>query len=190
MNIEKLQENLRRTIANKEAMLGSHNAFLKSSGMYDKSFYQVFKCNSTWMFDYDSSKVLFESDNLGKAHSFAYEKHLEDKQVYTIIQPYDGSCRGGYGFPDEPEKKEQKMNIYQVRDNMINTIRNKESFLAIQRENLAIYESRNDHSDGWLAAGVMVQFLEININELKRILEDIELCVPDENGLTKYRTAQ
>lgn len=33
MNIETVQENLRRTIANKEAMLSSHNAFLKSSGM-------------------------------------------------------------------------------------------------------------------------------------------------------------
>jgi hypothetical protein len=67
-----------------------------------KSWYQVFKCNSTGMFDYDESKVLLEHDNLANAHSFAYNAWLASNktEVYTIIQPYDGSCRGGYGFPD------------------------------------------------------------------------------------------
>jgi ATP-dependent RNA circularization protein (DNA/RNA ligase family) len=70
---------------------------------YPKSFYQVFECDSNDMFDYDDRKVLFEHDNLAHAHSFAYEewKKSGKTKVYTIIQPYDGSCRGGYGFPEE-----------------------------------------------------------------------------------------
>lgn len=70
---------------------------------YPRSFYQVFECQSTDMFDYDETLVSFESDNLAEAHTYAYMKwklSLRTK-VYTIIQPFDGSCRGGYGFPEE-----------------------------------------------------------------------------------------
>lgn len=68
-----------------------------------KSWYKVYECNSPDMFDFDSEAELFASDCLAKTHSFAYNKWLESgkTKVYTIIQPYDGSCRGGYGFPDE-----------------------------------------------------------------------------------------
>ena len=68
-----------------------------------KSFYQVFECRSTDMFDYDETKVLFEHNDLAWAHDYAYKQWLayDKTRVYTIIQPYDGSCRGGYGFPDE-----------------------------------------------------------------------------------------
>lgn len=70
---------------------------------YQKSWYQVFKCNSQDSFDYDEDVILFESDCLAKTHSYAYEQWLASgkTKVYTIIQPYDGSCRGGYGFADE-----------------------------------------------------------------------------------------
>jgi len=70
---------------------------------YPKSFYQVFECASTDMFDYDESKVLFEHDDLAWAHDYAYKQWLASgkTKVYTVIQPYDGSCRGGYGFPEE-----------------------------------------------------------------------------------------
>ena len=70
---------------------------------YPKSFYQVFECYSDDMFDYDETKVLFESDSLGEAHTLAYTKwklSLRERK-FTVIQPYDGSCRGGYGFPEE-----------------------------------------------------------------------------------------
>ena len=70
---------------------------------YPKSFYQVFECSDAadhW--SYDPSKVLFKHDSLAHAHSFAYIQWNEDKtKVYTIIQPYDGSCRGGYGFAED-----------------------------------------------------------------------------------------
>jgi hypothetical protein len=72
---------------------------------YLKSWYQVFSTtdpNDPWSYD-EPRKVLFESDNLGLAHSYAYEAWLATgkTQIYTIIQPYDESCRGGYGFTEE-----------------------------------------------------------------------------------------
>ena len=70
-----------------------------------KSFYQVFECRSPEMFDYDAAQVLFEHHDLAWAHDFAYKQWLAsgESRVYTIIQPYDGSCRGGYGFPEEDD---------------------------------------------------------------------------------------
>lgn len=71
---------------------------------YLKSWYQVFECTDAddhW--SYTDGKVLFESSNLGLAHSYAYEAWLATAKtrIYTIIQPYDESCRGGYGFAEE-----------------------------------------------------------------------------------------
>ena len=70
-------------------------------GNYPKSWYQVFECNSPDMFDYEP-EVLFESDCMAKVHGFAYEawKASDKTKLFTIIQPYDGSCRGGYGFTE------------------------------------------------------------------------------------------
>jgi hypothetical protein len=69
---------------------------------YKKSWYQVYKCSSQNPFDYTEDAFLFESDCLAKTHSYAYEKWLasDKKEVYTIIQAHDESCRGGYGFAD------------------------------------------------------------------------------------------
>lgn len=71
---------------------------------YQKSWYQVFMAtdpNDHWSYD-EPRRVLFEDDNLGKVHSYAYNEWLKDKRkIYTIIQPYDESCRGGYGFAEE-----------------------------------------------------------------------------------------
>jgi hypothetical protein len=71
---------------------------------YLKSWYQVFECaypDDHW--SYNENKILFESDNLGLAHTYAYEAWLATgkTKIYTIIQPYDESCRGGYGFSEE-----------------------------------------------------------------------------------------
>jgi hypothetical protein len=77
----------------------------KGNLRYQKSWYQVFKCNSQDSFDYDEDMVLFEHDNLANAHSYAYNAWLESNKstVYAIIQPYDKSYRGGYGFKEEDE---------------------------------------------------------------------------------------
>ena len=50
------------------------------------------------------------------------------------------------------------MNVYQLRDNLKNTIKNKRELLV-------------DISDDLVA-----QFLNINIEELERILVDVEIC--------------
>jgi hypothetical protein len=97
---------------------------------FQKSFYQVFECsnpNDYW--SYDITKVLFESDDLAKAHSYAYTQYNEKHQTkfFVIIQPYDGSCRGGYGFTVKKDDEEPEMNISIVRDNLQKTIAGKES---------------------------------------------------------------
>jgi hypothetical protein len=64
-----------------------------------KSLYRVYECEAD-CFDYDPDKCLFESDDLGQAHTLAYTKwklSLREK-AYTVIQPYDDSCRGHYGI--------------------------------------------------------------------------------------------
>lgn len=79
------------------------------------------------------------------------------------------------------------MNIQTIRDNLKNTIANKENYLlAIQQERTFV--GLRDGED--IALRTTAQFLEININELKRILQDVEQCVPDEHGLIKYRVEQ
>jgi hypothetical protein len=71
---------------------------------YQKSWYQVFEVTDPedhW--SYVDGKVLFESDSLALAHSYAYQawEMSSKNRIYTIIQPYDESCRGGYGFAEE-----------------------------------------------------------------------------------------
>ena len=64
------------------------------------------------------------------------------------------------------------MNIYTVRDNLKNTIAGKEKYLASLRQGL-----NADLTDGaYMAVQATAQMLEINIDELKRILADVEKC--------------
>lgn len=66
---------------------------------FPKSLYRVHECkNVNDCFSYDETAILLEHDNLANAHSFAYNLWKKDNtKAYTIIQPYDDSCRGGYG---------------------------------------------------------------------------------------------
>lgn len=66
---------------------------------YPKSLYRVFECtDSADCWSFDPSRILLEDTSLGEAHWFAYQLWLKDRsKAYTIIQPYDDSCRGGYG---------------------------------------------------------------------------------------------
>ena len=64
------------------------------------------------------------------------------------------------------------MNLQTVITNLKNTIAGKE-------EALALYESRQDipRAPGdQMAIVATIEFLKVNINELKRILQDLELC--------------
>ncbi len=63
--------------------------------------------------------------------------------------------------------------IYQVRDNLKNTIKCKEEYLrSIQKE--MTFVGLRDGEYGALSA--VAKFLDININELKVILFDVEKC--------------
>ena len=59
------------------------------------------------------------------------------------------------------------MNVYQLRDNLKNTIKNKRELLV----------AMSDKSSEDLVA----QFLKINIDELERILVDVEICCEQSN---------
>jgi len=63
------------------------------------------------------------------------------------------------------------MNVYTVRDNLKKTIEGKEAYLARIRE---IPKNTG-------ASALVAEFIEININELKVILFDVEKCCEEWN---------
>ena len=64
------------------------------------------------------------------------------------------------------------MNIQTVRDNLKNTIAGKEALLKSVRE-----KAKHQHNEiTAYVNGATIGFLEINIDELKRILADLEQC--------------
>lgn len=67
------------------------------------------------------------------------------------------------------------MNIETVRDNLKNTIAGKEQMLAATQENYRL----STMAEG-MALTATIEFLKVNINELKQILKDVEQCVPKE----------
>ena len=54
------------------------------------------------------------------------------------------------------------MNVYQLRDNLKNTIKNNRELLVARSDDLS--------------EDLVAQFLKINIDELERILVDVEIC--------------
>jgi hypothetical protein len=68
------------------------------------------------------------------------------------------------------------MNIQTVAQNLLNTIAGKEQALAEYNKVLNIYI--DPVADGErMAIVATVEFLKINIDELKRILRDVEQCI-------------
>ena len=65
------------------------------------------------------------------------------------------------------------MNIYTVRDNLRNTIAGKEKHLEAIRKEMAFIGRRDDET---IAMVVTAEFIAVNIDELKRILADVEQC--------------
>jgi hypothetical protein len=63
------------------------------------------------------------------------------------------------------------MNIYTVRDNLRNTIAGKEQHLKTLNGDLIA----GDYVDRTVTK-TTIEFLKINIDELKRILQDVEVC--------------
>lgn len=61
------------------------------------------------------------------------------------------------------------MNIYTVRDNLKRTIEGKEKYLAQMREDIVKYNQTVNYT--------VAKYLEVNLDELKKILADVEKCV-------------
>ena len=68
------------------------------------------------------------------------------------------------------------MNIQTVAQNLRNTIAGKEKHLFGLQECIRGLDALDDQGDSWFRATVTVEFLSINIDELKRILADVEVC--------------
>ena len=72
------------------------------------------------------------------------------------------------------------MNISTVAQNLRNTIAGKEKYLA-EWKNLDPVETADR-----IHRATIVGMLEINIDELKRILQDVEVCIADEIDANKF----
>ena len=68
------------------------------------------------------------------------------------------------------------MNIQTVAQNLRNTIKGKEQYLAECNKALNVQIDPLDAGER-MALTATIEFLEININELNRILADVESCV-------------
>ena len=79
------------------------------------------------------------------------------------------------------------MNIQTVADNLRNTIAGKEQMLALYKEKLEVgnYFKKEIKVDQ-TAEKTTIKFLEINIAELKRILEDVEQCTYSQADIDNY----
>ena len=66
------------------------------------------------------------------------------------------------------------MNIETVRDNLKNTIAGKEAMLDSHKRYLRSTGTSGPENTAIFA---VIQFLEVNIDELKRVLQDVEVCV-------------
>lgn len=68
------------------------------------------------------------------------------------------------------------MNIYTVRDNLKNTIAGKQRHLEGLQECIRQLDALDDQGDTWFRATIIVEFLTINLEELRAILKDVEVC--------------
>lgn len=66
------------------------------------------------------------------------------------------------------------MNIYTVRDNLKQTIAGKQDLLARSKARLGQRPTPDDVT--WFTIKSTVEFLQINIDELQKILADVEVC--------------
>lgn len=64
------------------------------------------------------------------------------------------------------------MDIYTVRDNLKNTIAGKEAYLTRLQES----NTREMNTGAAMAVEATRAMLDINIDELKKILADVEIC--------------
>lgn len=78
------------------------------------------------------------------------------------------------------------MSLQSIKTNLENTIYGKEQFLVrIQSDELV-----EPGSNFALALNVMIQVLELNISELKNILEDVNSSISEQSSVTDRNSNQ
>lgn len=70
------------------------------------------------------------------------------------------------------------MKIHEIQENLRNTIAGKEAYLARENEN-----RKSEDAHVRMVAFTVVKMLEINIDELQRILADVDKAVEQYNEL-------
>lgn len=73
------------------------------------------------------------------------------------------------------------MNISTVAANLRQMIAGKQAQLERLRKLIADLDALDDQGDSWFRATVVVEFLTINIDDLKKILADIEACATEQS---------
>ena len=73
------------------------------------------------------------------------------------------------------------MNIQTVAENLRNTISGKEKYLAEMKENYILSTMAES-----MALSTAIKFLAINIDELKKILADVEQCMADNKEFSTW----
>jgi hypothetical protein len=63
------------------------------------------------------------------------------------------------------------MNIQTVKTNLEKTIAGKEAYLAQMKQDIVKYNQTVNHA--------VAKYLELNLDELRRILEDVEQCIKE-----------
>ena len=79
------------------------------------------------------------------------------------------------------------MNIQTLAQNLRNTISGKEQMLALYKEKLEVGNYfKKEIKVNQTAEKTTIKFLEINIDELKRILQDVEQCTYSQADIDNY----
>lgn len=79
------------------------------------------------------------------------------------------------------------MNLSTVAANLRNTIAGKEKLLNDQWNKMAFGDPSWQGDIGkQMAIKATIEFLKLNIDELKRILADVEVCIADEIDADKF----
>ena len=79
------------------------------------------------------------------------------------------------------------MNVRTIAENLRNTIAGKEKMLNDQWNKMAFGDPSWQGDIGkQMAIQATIEFLKLNIDELKRILADVEVCIADEIDANKF----
>jgi hypothetical protein len=90
---------------------GSLNEFAPGNGDdgIPHAEYVVYQCDPSDQFEFIGGP-LYQTDNLGMAHKYAYEKYVKHRpKAFVIYQPHAEASRGNYGVKGQSDGTEDDM---------------------------------------------------------------------------------